>query len=148
MNIAQALKAKNRLAGELNRKQQILSRENARRSDSVSKIDRESVWKEILVLSEQLGNLKGRITQANVAIYPMLERMSELKSRISFIEALNKKEGEEIDYYGRDNQKVTYKWDSFINQEFADLEISKLQKEIDYLQDKVDAYNATTQIPD
>ena len=69
MNLAQALKQKNRLAGELVRQQQILQRENARRSDSVSKVDRQEVWDNILRLSEDLGELKGKITQANVNIF-------------------------------------------------------------------------------
>lgn len=147
MNIAQALKLKNRLAGELVRKQQILERENARRSDVVSKVDREAVWNEIVDLSDKLGELKSRITQANVAIYPSLERMAELKSRIALIERLNKREGEEVTFIGRDNEKLTYTWDSFINQERADDEVAQLQDEINDLQDKVDAYNATTQLP-
>lgn len=146
MNLAQALKLKNRLAGELVRKQQILERENARRSDSVSKVDREAVWNEIVELSERLGELKGRITQANVAIYPSLERMAELKSRITFLNTLPKREGEDVNFVGRDNDKLTYTWDSFINQERADDEVAQLQEEINYLQDTVDAYNATTQL--
>lgn len=148
MNLAQALKLKNRLAGELVRKQQILERENARRNDSVSKIDREQIWNEIVDLSEKLGELKGRITRANVAIYPSLERMSELKSRITFLNTLPKREGEDVSFVGRDQEKLTYVWDSFINQERADDEVAELQEEINSLQDNVDVYNATTQLPE
>lgn len=148
MNIAQALKLKNRLAGELNRKQQILARENARRNDSVSKVDRMAVWTEILALSDKLGELKGRITQANVSIYPALERMAELKSRIAYVENLPKREGEELEYVGRNDERVSRNWDSYINQEEADRLVAKFQTEIDELQDKVDTFNATTQLPD
>ena len=147
MNIAQALKLKNRLAGELARKQQILSRENARRSDSVSKVDRQSIWNDILTISDQLGELKGKITRANVSIYPALERMSELKSRIAYVERLPMREGEEVEYLGRDNERITRTWNSFINQEESDRLVAKYQAEIDELQDKVDAFNATTQLP-
>lgn len=148
MNLAQALKLKNRLAGELVRKQQILGRENARRNDSVSKIDREAVWNEIVEISDKLGELKGRISRANIAIYPSLERMAELKSRITFLSNLPKREGEEVSFVGRDSEKLIYTWDSFINQERADEEVADLQEEINDLQDKVDAYNATTQLPE
>lgn len=148
MNLAQALKLKNRLAGELVRKQQILERENARRNDSVSKIDREAVWNEIVEISDKLGELKGRISRANIAIYPSLERMAELKSRITFLSNLPKREGEEVSFVGRDSEKLIYTWDSFINQERADEEVADLQEEINDLQDKVDAYNATTQLPE
>ena len=146
MNLSQALKQKNRLAGELVRQQQILQRENARRSDNVSKVEREDVWDKILELSEELGELKGKITQANVNIYPALERMAELKSRIAFVNSLPKREGEEVNFIGRDQEKQTYQWDSFINQEKCDELVAELQEEINDLQDEVDAYNATTEV--
>ena len=146
MNLSQALTQKNRLAGELVRQQQILQRENARRSDSVSKVDRAAVWAKIQQLSEELGVLKGKITTANVSIYPALERMAELKSRISFLNTLPKREGEEFTFVGRDQEKVTYTWDSLINQEKTDQMVAALQVDINALQDQVDAYNATTQI--
>lgn len=146
MNLAQALKLKNRLAGELVRKQQVLQRENARRSDSVSTVNRESVWEDIINLSDELGFLKGKIANANVGIYSKLERMAELKSRISFITNLNKREGEEVSFIGREQEKLTYKWDSTINQERADALINSIQEAIDLLQDEVDAYNAVTTI--
>ena len=146
MNLAQALKQKNRLAGELVRQQQILQRENARRSDSVSKVDRQQVWTRILELSEELGTLKGKITQANVNIYPALERMAELKARIAFLNGLTKREGEEMTFIGRDQEKQVYAWDSLINQQKCDDLVAGLQIEINGLQDEVDAYNAVTQI--
>jgi hypothetical protein len=144
MNLAQALKQKNRIAGELVRQQQILQRENARRSDSVSTVDREGVWNKIQNLSEELGILKGKITTANIGVYPLLERMAELKARISFVQALDKREGEEISFVGRDQEKLTYVWNSTINQTRCDELVAKLQTDINALQDQVDTYNATT----
>ena len=145
-SLAMALKQKNRLAGELVRQQQILQRENARRSDSVSTVDRDGVYRKILDLSDQLGELKGKITQANVNIYPALERMAELKGRIAFIQGLQKREGEEVVFVGRDQEQVKYQWDSFINQEKCDETVAELQEQINDLQDEVDAYNATTEV--
>lgn len=146
MNLAQALKQKNRLAGELVRQQQILQRENARRSDSVSTVDREAVYERILEISEELGELKGKITQANVNIYPALERMAELKSRIAFVQGLPKREGEEIQPLHGDREPLKYQWDSFINQEKSDELVAELQEQINDLQDEVDTYNATTEV--
>jgi len=130
MNLSQALKQKNRLAGELVRQQQILQRENARRNDSVSQVDREKVWEKILTLSEE----------------PALERMAELKARIAFIQGLTKREGPDVVFIGRDQEKVEYLWDSFISQEKGDEFIANLQEQINELQDEVDDYNATTQL--
>lgn len=146
MNLSQALKQKNRLAGELVRQQQILQRENARRSDNMSKVDRQAVWNKIQDLSEELGILKGKITVANIAIYPLLERMAELKSRIAFLTSLPKREGEDVEYVGRDQEKVTYQWNSLINQEQCDNLVAELQTKINDLQDKIDSYNTTTNV--
>jgi len=142
MNLSTALKTKNRLAGELSRQQNILQRENARRDDSTSKVDRSKVWENITKLSEELGVLKGKITVANIGIYPLLERMAELKSRIAYLQSLDKREDVEVSFVGRDNEKLTYRWNSFINQEKADTMIAELQAEINGLQDNVDSYNA------
>ncbi len=148
MNLAQALKQKNRLAGELVRQQQILQRENARRNDSVSQVDRSDVWEKILSISDELGELKGKITQANVGIYPALERMAELKARIGFIQGLQKREGDEIIPLHGDREPLKYTWESFINQTKCDELVAELQEQINDLQDQVDEYNATTQIDD
>ena len=147
-SLAMALKQKNRLAGELVRQQQILKRENARRSDSVSTVDRDMVYQKILDLSDKLGELKGKITQANVNIYPALERMAELKSRISFIQGLIKREGEEITFVGHDQEQVKYQWDSYVNQERCDELVADIQEQINDLQDEVDAFNTATEVED
>ena len=146
MKLNQALKVKNRLAGDLVRQQQILQRENARRSDSVSKVDRSKVWENILAISDKLGELKARIATANVGIYPKLERMAELKARIAYITGLHKRDGEEITFEGLQREKVTYTWTSEINQEKADALVAQLQEQIAQLQDEVDEYNATYEI--
>lgn len=146
MNLSQALKEKNRLAGELVRQQQILQRENSRRSDATSKVDREQVWNKIIEISTSLGELKGRITVANIGVYPLLERMSELKARISYLNSLSVREGEELVFIGRDQEKMSYTWNSLINQEKRDTLTGELQLQINELQDKIDIYNAVTQL--
>jgi len=146
MTLSQALKSKSRLAGELVRLQTILNRENARKSDSVSTVDRQEIWNKILETSNQLGELKGKITVANIGIYPVLERMSELKSRIAFINALPKRVGTEIEPAYGNNERITYTWDSFITQEKADEMIALLQAEINQQQDFLDDYNNRTEV--
>jgi hypothetical protein len=145
MNLSQALKQKNRLAGELVRHQQILLRENSKRSDSVSTVDRYTIWLKIQEISDELGVLKGKISTANIGIYPLIERMAELKSRIAYVASLPKREGEEK-VMGYQTETLTYKWDSFINQEKSDKLTFELQEKINELQDKIDNYNATTNI--
>lgn len=146
MNIAQALKEKNRLIGELNRAKEILRRENARRSDSKSKVDREEVWNKIQSLTDAVVGIKTKISIANTGIYDKIALLAEMKSRISDLESLPKREGEEITFIGRDQEKMVYQWDSCFNTERIDQLIEQTQKLCNRLQDDIDAYNATKQI--
>jgi hypothetical protein len=146
MKLSQALKIKNRLAGEIAQQQQILQRENARRNDSVSTVDRSAVYTRILELSKDLGDLKAKIAKANIGVYANLERMAEMKGHVAFLTGLQKREGEEVQFIGRDQEKLVYKWDSFINQTACDEKVAALQKQIGALQDAVDTYNATTDV--
>lgn len=146
MNIAMALKLKNRLAGEINSLQSIFERENARRNDSVSKVDCKNVWEKILATSDQLGLVKARIAEANVPIYANLERMAELKSRAAFLNGLKTREGNEIIPGGHYQERQVYQWSSFFNQEQVDEMVADLRKQIEALQDACDIYNNKTEI--
>ena len=146
MKLNQALKLKNRLAGELVRNNQILTRENARRNDNPSKVNPEEIWNNILKISDELGILKAKIATANVPIYSKIERMAELKSRIAFIQTLPKREGEEVSLIGRDQEKLVYTWVSFINQQKCDELVREYQKDCDLLQDEIDQINANTDV--
>ena len=75
MNLSQALKQKNRLAGEYVRLAAILSRENSRRNDNPSKIDVQVVYTQMVETSNQLGELKAKIAAANVPIYPLIGQL-------------------------------------------------------------------------
>lgn len=146
MNIAQALKEKNRLIGELNRAKEILRRENPRRNDSQSKVDREAVWNKIKSLTNAVVEIKTKISVANTGIYDKIALLAEMKSRISDLESMPKREGDEILFIGRDQEKMTYQWESYLNTQRIDEEIEATQKLCDRLQDDIDAYNATKQI--
>lgn len=145
MKLHSALKLKNRLAGELNRLVTILQRENSRRNDNLSKIDCAEVEKNIVETREKLISVKSAICVANIGIYPTLARMEELKSYITQLNNLNCREGEEVHVtYAKEN--LTYNWTCYINQEKKDILVQKYQLEIDALQDKVDEYNAGTDV--
>ncbi len=146
MNLSQALKQKNRLAGELVKLQQILTRENSRRNDNPSKVNPQETWEKIIETSNKLGELKAQIAAANVPIYSKIERMAELKSRISYLQGLHKHEGEETTFVGRDQEKLVYTHVAFINQQRADEMILELQEDINVAQDFIDEFNAKTSI--
>lgn len=146
MNLAQALKQKNRLAGEIVRLQTILSRENSRRNDCKSTINPGEIFSKICEVSAKLGVIKSRIAMANVGIYSDIERMAEYKAMIAYLNLLPVREGEEIVMGGQSINNITYQWTAYITQEKRDAMIKQYQDDINKLQDKIDEYNATTQI--
>lgn len=146
LSLNQALKQKNRLAGEITRLQMILRRENSRRNDNPSKVDGLEVWEDIKKTAQKLHILKAAICQANPPIYPAIEKMAELKSLINFLHTVPTKEGEEILLVGRNQEKLTYTWTSFFNTEKIDEMVRYYQSQIENLQDEIDAFNAQTHI--
>lgn len=146
MKLIKALKIKNRVAGDLARAQEIFSRENSRRDDDSSKVDRTEAWNVISSKKAELIRIKTAITKANVGIYHALAEMEELKGMIRYVQLLDTREGEEVSYEGMNAQKVTYVWTAQLNQEAVDGLITHYQNRLNELQDEVDEYNATTDV--
>lgn len=146
MKLHKALKVKNRLTGELNRLQEILKRENSRRDDNLSKVDVQDVYSQVFTTREKLIKLKTAISKANIGIYEKISQIAELKAFINFIQSLPVREGEEIVFIGRDQEKLVYNWKTFLNREAIDKAVQQLQWHINNAQDEVDVYNANTDI--
>jgi hypothetical protein len=151
VNLAKALKVKNRLAGELTRLRNVLKRENSRRNDNPSKIDPKEVDVSIKQIIAKLVATKSAITRANIDIYSTLVKLEEAKSEISYLQTLPVKEGVEKTAIGYNTREVIeYNWTAYLNQSSVDNRVKDLQTQADELQDEVDSYNAThsVEIPD
>lgn len=146
MKIHKALKVKNRLAGELARLQEIFKRENSRRCDNPSTVDREKVFQDIQTTASNLSGIKASIARANTGICGKLQELSQAKADINFLNSLPCREGEEITFVGRDQEKLTYKWTAHLNREAIDKLVSAQQGVINNLQDEIDTYNAETEV--
>jgi hypothetical protein len=146
MKLSKALKLKNALTGELNKYQEILARENSRRDDSSSKVNRSEIWLKIHVITDKLIRLKGLISKANVPIYEKIAQMAELKNRINFINQLNTKDGDFLESVGHQTEPTKVHYDAYLKKEQIDVEVLRLQEMIQKIQDEVDDFNATTQI--
>ncbi|MEK6883531.1 MAG: hypothetical protein AABY22_28140 [Nanoarchaeota archaeon] len=146
MNVHKALKVKNRLAGEVKRLQEIFARENSRRNDNPSNVNATEVYNQIEEVSERLVNLKGAIAKASAEIVTKLARMEEFKNQVNFIKGLDVREGEEILFIGRDQEKLIFNWKATINAEKRDLFVRDLETKINLLQDEVDEFNSKTKV--
>lgn len=145
MNIAQGLKHKNRLIGKLEKQREIFRRENARRSDSLSGINRATLFLDLNNLQKDLIETKARINQASAPISSKLVELAELKGEINFINTVPTREGEEKVRI-TDTHYDTYVWESYMNQHFKDRYVEELEGKINSLQDEIDKFNATTEI--
>lgn len=144
MNISKALKAKNRIAGEISKLQDILRRENSKRNDNPSSVDVNQVFIDLKNSTESLIQLKASISRASANISDKLCRISELKNFINWLNSLPTKEGEEKISYGHSSEIYTYKWTAFLNRQSLDKLIDETQLQVNNLQDEIDDYNAKT----
>jgi hypothetical protein len=154
-NLAQALKHKNRLAGEIARAREIVQRENSRKESQAARADVRAVFDQCVAQSRELAAFKGAIAAANAGvvsgdrgIYGKLNLQAELRGLITFMKALNTKEGEEVERVGfmsRDDAVRTV-YVANIARDEVDRLVATYQAEIEQLQDEIDEFNATTRI--
>lgn len=146
MNIAKALKVKNRLVGDIKKYQEIAYRENSRRSDNPSKINVEEVFTALNKTRMTLVQLKTAIVKASAPIAYELTALAEVKQILYWISTIPTREGDEKVSYGMSNEPEVYKWVAHVNREKLDMIVIALQQDANDLQDKIDDFNATTQI--
>jgi len=144
MNIAKALKVKNRLVSEISRLQDIFRRENSRRDDSQSQVDLLKIETELFEARNKLIRLKGALNRASAPISESLAELAERKTQILFLKGLPTRVGVETVAYG--NEKKEYNWSSFYSREIVDEKVKAVQVAIDELQDKIDCFNARTKV--
>ena len=155
LSLAQALKQKNRLAGESTRLREIVKRENSRKESTPARADVRASYNELVAASRQLATLKGAISTANAGaadftrgIYGKLNLQAELRGLIAFLDELSTKEGEEVERVGflsRDEASKTV-FVAEIKRDEVDRLKREFQKEIEVLQDEIDEFNAATRI--
>lgn len=161
MTIARALKEKNRLVGKINQVRNLICSENvkqftirlkegqileankaisecdAKRKVDVAKLEAE--WKE---LEERLVCLKVAIQKANSGALDTLVRLQEAKSHLSQVDQVRYGESQAFE----NGQGLATVVTSVLGQEYQLAEKEKYTNLVNELQDKIDEYNATTQV--
>lgn len=146
MNIATALKTKNRLAGKLRRLRERINELNSqggRESDKIDPAGIQQLWTQSEELREQLARLKGSIVVATAPIAVELARLAELKALLTSYASLNMRDAD-IDYSGE--KPVTNPRTIFITAQRRVEMIEETQAKIDQLQDRIDSFNAQTMV--
>lgn len=156
LSLAQALKQKNRLAGDVARLREIVQRENSRRQANAPRADVRAVFDDMIARSRRLAAFKGALAAANAGvadlaagIYGQLNLQAELRGLIAFLKALNTKEGEHLEdvttrVFGGDATPVIYVAE--ITRDEVDRLVAAFEAEIHALQDEIDAFNAAARL--
>jgi hypothetical protein len=150
ITLAKALKVKNRLVGELSSLQAVARQHNSLPNESREQksVQLPKVWEDIQNTSNRIVELKSKIAIATSPITPYLVDLAETKGTISFLESLPIKEGKEDTQigYGVNSSLKTVVWNSFIDESSKNSLVKENKKRLDFLQDKIDEFNAITKI--
>lgn len=140
MNIAQAMKQKNRLAKKLAQIRSDIQTENSRLEGNTPTMDIESLMKEQDQVVESLIRLKIAIFVASTPVREHILRMAEYKAIIGFLNGIDTRSGQIKDY----GDPVSY--EATFSKSWVREQVEKCEAEIDVLQDELDAFNHRTEV--
>lgn len=148
MNIAQALKEKNRATGRITTLQNTIKKYNVRKEGTNQDFDIQDIYSALQTEWAQLILLKEKISKANVGIADKLVAIAEAKAELKFWQELwvtaQEKSFIKVEGYGENKNEVCFT--SFFSQKETLDKIEEIQGRIENLQDAIDSYNATTVI--
>lgn len=144
MNIAKALKVRNKLVGEINTLKDRMTRANSTLEGNEFKTDNTALYQEYMNKVSTLISLKAAIAKANVPVNALIYELSEAKDRIEFLKRLDTESGKVApERYGL--ASIITKIVQFDAKKVQE-EIEKTETLIEKIQDELDAFNAKTVI--
>lgn len=142
INMAKALKLKNRLAGRMTHVQGLVSQYNTVLKEQAGQVEVAALIKERDEIMENLISLKSAIQRANAPIQEAIIRKGELSSRIEWLKTINTTDG--VVRHGYQNTAMEYT--ATLKKLDVEQQTRQMEKEIDRLQDQIDEFNATKKI--
>jgi len=145
MKLYKALKLRKNLIGEItNLKEQIKEKNSyLEGSKNGEKFNVEEKYDELLKKIDILTGLKFVINEANREIQAKIYVLSEYKALIAFWKEVSVVEGSQVIGYSDKIQNYVVQ----IDEEKRNKIISDFQKRVDAIQEEIDDYNFTTEIP-
>jgi len=142
LTLAKCLKVKNRLTGRLSEVQSDIQCYNSVLEEQAGKVDIKALLERRGQIVESLVDLKTRLMKANTPIQGDLIRQGELKGTVQFLQGIQTRDG--VERHGYQNTEVKYV--AVLKKQDLDNQRRELEKEIDAIQDKVDAFNHQTRL--
>ena len=140
MNINQALKQKNLLAGRLVVLKERMFKNSRWLKGNKPNYVLSEVRREYILVSEELIKLKTKLSFASQPILPKILKMGELKSYIVIMKNLDVSSGIETERYAT----AAHEYESAISVKARDEMIEETERQVSELQDEIDKFNATT----
>jgi len=142
MNIKQALKLKNKLVTQIREQYEIAKAHNSIEQGNPRRYSALKAINQAEELSIELAELKTKIHLANAPVYDLIFQMSELKNQIKQLKSIPVEEGKVTERYG----SVTTIKEVELNIAERDNIVKALENKIEAIQDKLDTYNAITEL--
>jgi len=142
MNIAQALKEKNKKVAKIQKLWTRIQRFNSVSTGNPRPYDIEETWREINQEMSELIDLKARIHNASAPVRKDIFAMSEFKSLIQGVRGIDTTEGIYQARYSSETTETT----AVFNVSWQDAQIESIEKDIESIQEKLDQFNHTTQV--
>lgn len=141
MSIAQALKVKSRLAGEIALMWQLFQSENSCLENHKRKIDVKQTLQTLEHYTAKLVELKTKISVANQGTHLCnMQKLESAKKKIKKLSETNCSEDAE------ENYNRTIERTAIFKTETLNAMMRQLRREVDELQDRIDMHNAKVQI--
>ena len=146
MKLQKALKVRKKLVGEIAKLKQQIQSKNSYSVGSVDpdKFDVNKIYVELQAKIDELVGLKFVINEANREIQSKIYTLSELKALLSFWNSVPVVEGTQTIGY---SEAKTVEYKSQVDEIKRDEMVKDFQKRVDALQEEIDTYNYTTDIP-
>lgn len=145
MKLHKALKKRKALIGEIAHLKNLIKEKNSYLDGDLNadKFDMNEANEKLMKKINELVGLKFAINQANQEIQSTIYTLTEYKALIAFWNEVSVDEGVKLSRYKETPQTYCV---HFNEKERADM-INNFQKIVDALQDEIDTYNYTTDIP-
>jgi len=144
MTIKQALKQKNKLVKNIAENTKLMQQHNSVEVGNQRPYSSTQLYKEIQKDTKELASLKAKIHIANTPVMEDIFWMSEMKSTIAALKKMDCTEGKSSrDRFRMESEMVLTSEISLVSR---NQEIKMLETKIEEIQDKLDTFNATTEI--
>ena len=145
MKLYKALKLRKNLVGEITKLKQQIKEKNSylEGSKNGENFDAEKAYEMLLEKIQELTSLKFVINEANREIQAQIYLLGEYKALITFWNEVSILEGSQIAGYS--DKVLTYNVN--FNESTKEEKIKEYQKKVDAIQEELDEYNFSTDIP-